>query len=82
MKQLKKLIATAVFVALTATTTQVQASGCVTDCGGYGYQECCSSPKLAPTIALGTIAVVAIVAVAVQTSRGGSSSHSGHSHAF
>ncbi len=43
--------------------------------GGCGYQESCRSPYIAPAIALGTIALVAIIAVAVQNS------HHGHGHA-
>lgn len=44
--------------------------------GGCGYQESCRSPYIAPAVALGTIALVAIIAVAVQNS---SHSH-GHAH--
>jgi hypothetical protein len=49
----------------------------LTDAGGYGYEQSRRIPSLAPAIALGTVAIVAIVAVACQNN--GHSSHS-HSH--
>jgi len=77
MKQFKKLIAAGTLLSMFAfNTASVQAYDYATDAGGYGYADSYTSPKLAPTIALGTIAVVAIIAVAVQNSRG----HSGHGH--
>lgn len=46
-----------------------------TDAGGYGYEESRRVPSLAPAIALGTIAIVAIIAVAVQNNH-----RHGHHH--
>lgn len=46
-----------------------------TDTGGCGYEENCRASYIAPAVALTTIAVVAIVAVAVQNPKGSSSSH-------
>lgn len=50
----------------------------VTDAGGYAYDESRAVTNLAPAIALGTVVVVAIIAVAVQNSHHGSSSY--HTH--
>lgn len=49
---------------------------CCVDNGGCGYDACCRSSSLAPAIALGTIALIAIVAVAVQNTSGHSHCHS------
>lgn len=38
--------------------------------GGCGYVECRRAPCITPAVALGTIALVAIIAVAVQNSQG------------
>lgn len=46
------------------------------DTGGYCYEDCRRAPCITPAIALGAVALVAIVAVAVQNSNNGS----GHSH--
>lgn len=46
-----------------------------TDAGGYGYEQSRRVPSLAPAIALGTVAIVAIVAVACQNN-----GHSSHAH--
>jgi hypothetical protein len=77
MKHTKRFIALAATAAMislschTADATEYSA-----DIGGCGYQECRETPCLTPAIALGTIALVAIVAVALQDSK---SSHS-HCH--
>jgi hypothetical protein len=78
MKMFKKLVVLATLVALVGTSAHnLSAQEYRTDCGGYGYEQCCRAPSLAPAIALGTIALVAIIAVAVQNSH--HHSH-GHSH--
>lgn len=78
MKMFKKLVALATLVALIGTSAHnLFAQECRTDCGGYGYEQCRRVPSLAPAIALGTIALVAIIAVAVQNS---SHHEHGHSH--
>lgn len=77
MKHLKRFIvlaATAAMISLSCHTAE--ADEYCANVGGYGYQECRESPCLTPAIALGTIALVAIVAVALQDSK---SSHS-HCH--
>lgn len=51
----------------------------VTDAGGYAYDESRAAVNLAPAIALGTIAIVGIIAIAVQNSHGHSSSSSSSS---
>lgn len=45
--------------------------------GGWGYTASRRLPSLAPTIALGTIALVAIIAVAMQNTK---HSHGHHGH--
>lgn len=49
------------------------------DNGGCGYNECCRSTSLAPAIALGTILLVGVIAVAVQNTSGHTHCH-GHSN--
>ncbi len=56
----------------------LRAEEVVVDNGGCGYTECCRSTSLAPAIALGTILVVAVVAVAVQNTSGHSHCHGHH----
>ncbi len=73
MKTYKKLIALATAVAMLGSTVNAQDS---TYTGGNGYQEYRTAPSLAPAIALGAIAIVAIVAVAVQNG----SNHHSHCH--
>lgn len=75
MKHLKKLIAFSCGIAMLFSQTS-EAANYSTDTGGCGYEECRQTPALTPAIALGTIALVAIVAVALQDSHG---SH-GHCH--
>lgn len=76
MKVVKKLIAVATAVAMVGLSSQsIEAQEFfASDTGGYGYSESRQAPALAPAIALGTVALVAIVAVALQDS------HGGHSH--
>jgi len=54
------------------------AAPCCVEDTGCGYDQCCTSSSLAPAITLGAIAIVAIIAVAVQDP-GGHHNH-GHSH--
>jgi hypothetical protein len=51
----------------------------VTDTGGYAYDQCRAATNLAPAIALSTVGIVAIIAIAVQNSHG-HSSHSSYSN--
>ncbi|KAF3363174.1 hypothetical protein PHSC3_000361 [Chlamydiales bacterium STE3] len=78
MKAFKRLIATATAFAMVALSSQsLQAEDYyASNTGGYGYSETRQTPALAPAIALGTVALVAIIAVALQDS---TSSHS-HGH--
>ncbi len=70
----KKIIGfLAILAVVGGSVNQLAAEECYTDTGGCGYEECCRASSLAPAIALGAIAVVAIVAVAVQNT-------SGHGH--
>lgn len=83
MKSLKRITAALTLLAMLGTNS-IQAEECCPypypdtyayDMGGCGYDECRQAPCLSPAIALGAIALVAIIAVAVQNS-----SHHGHCH--
>ena len=78
MKLTRKLIALAFLMTMLSTSSaaHLHAEECCVDNGGCGYDACCRSSSLAPAIALGTIAIVAIVAVAVQNTSGHSHCHS------
>lgn len=77
MKQLNKLVAAVTtFAMLALSCNTAEAANYSTSCGGECYEECRQSPCLTPAIALGTIALVAIVAVALQD---GGHGH-GHCH--
>lgn len=74
MTPIKKLMFLVTALAIFGTSgTGLQADEFCVDNGGCGFNACCRSSSLAPAIALGTIALIAIVAVAVQNT-------SGHSH--
>lgn len=77
MKLRNKFIALAAAIAMLASSSNglVAQEFCI-DNGGCGYDDCCRTSSLAPAIALGTIAIVAIVAVAVQNTSGHSHCHS------
>jgi hypothetical protein len=75
MKNIKKLVALATFVAMLASATNVHAVSATVNTGGYGYQEARRAPVLAPAIALATIALVTVIIIALQNQ--GNSSH-GH----
>lgn len=55
---------------------QLDAVSYVTDTGGYAYDQSRAVTNLAPAIALGTVAIVGIIAIAVQNSHDHSSSSS------
>ncbi|MBA2368743.1 MAG: hypothetical protein H0V82_06940 [Candidatus Protochlamydia sp.] len=82
MKNIKKLALFSAALAMTFTgMPQLEAVTYVTDTGGYAYDESRAATNLAPAIALGTVAIVGIIAIAVQNSNGdGSSATSNHSH--
>lgn len=67
MDKLKKLIS---LLALSAMifTNSAQSAEYYDNCGGCGYEECRRAPCIAPCVALGAIAIAAIIAVAVQNS--------------
>lgn len=92
MSLLKRAI---ILAAISATIhlpqNSIEATSYVTDTGGYAYDESRAAVNLAPAIALGTVAIVGIVAIAVQNSHEHSSSssssrsrsfssHAGHRH--
>jgi hypothetical protein len=76
MNVFKKMIVSATLVAMVgALAPNLAANEDVCDAGKSGYEQCRRIPSLTPAIALGTIAIIAIIAVAVQNS-----SHHGHVH--
>lgn len=81
MSFFKKLVALATLSALLGMSGRpVEAVSYVTDTGGYAYDESRAATNLAPAIALGTVAVVGVIALAVQNSHHhSSSSHYGYS---
>lgn len=71
---MRYLIALATAVAMMGFSPQdAEAAEYCTDNGGWGYAESRCAPSLAPAIALGTIALVAIIAVALTDSHSSSS---------
>lgn len=75
MKLIKKLVAASAVAAMLASGS-VNANQCYDTCGGCGYEECRRAPCIAPCVALGAIALAAIIAVAVQNSS------CDHSHSY
>lgn len=73
---MKKCIASAALLAMVGTASNCLADEYCVENGGCGFNDCCRASSLAPAIALGTIAVIAIVAVAVQNTSGHSHCHS------
>ena len=75
MNLAKKITSSIVLLAIACSfsATSIHAEEIVVDNGGGGYDESVRTTSLAPAIALGAIALVGIIAVAVQNT-------SGHSH--
>ncbi len=81
MSIMRKMIALMTLFAMVGMSTQkLEAVTYVTDTGGYAYDESRAATNLAPAIALATVAIVGIIAIAVQNSHGSSSSSSSSSH--
>ena len=79
MKKLKRFVAAATLLTmLGSTAVSLDAQG-YEDTGGYGYYTSSTVPSLTTEIALGTVAIVAIVAIAIRHGHSGHGSHS-HSH--
>ena len=75
MRGFKKLVSSFTLFSLLVLSSSkacAQPEYCV-DNGGCGYDDICRTSTLAPAIALGTIALVAIIALALQNT-------SGHAH--
>jgi hypothetical protein len=79
MTRIRKFVAAATLLVMAtgSMNNNLEAQDYVTDCGGYGYEESCCSPSLTPYIALGTVVIIAIVALAVRHHHG--SHHHSHS---
>lgn len=75
MKRMKTMVVFAMLMAMLGTSANnLNAQEFYrSDAGGFGYNEGVRSTSLAPAIALGTIAIIAVIAVAVQN-------RSGHGH--
>ncbi len=79
MKNIRKFSALiALFIFFGSFTQSLHGEQYCSEIAGCGYEECRSAPCVTPAIALGAIALVAIIAVALQNSEGGSCH--GHSH--
>lgn len=78
MNRFKKMIAFSIILTMVGLTAQnqLEAVTYVTDSGGYAYDESRAATNLAPAIALSTVALVGIIALAVQNSHDSSSSSS------
>lgn len=77
MSAYKKMFVLILLFAMIGLSIQkIEAITYVTDTGGYAYDEARAVTNLAPAIALGTVAIVGIIAIAVQNSHGHSSSSS------
>jgi hypothetical protein len=79
MSIFKKMISLVTLCGLLCMSTQAEALTYVTDTGGYAYDQSRAVTNLAPAIALGTVAIVGIIAIAVQNSHNHSSSSSSSS---
>lgn len=75
MPIMKKMVTLIILCALLSINVQnLEAVTYVTDTGGYAYDESRAVTNLAPAIALGTVAIVGIIAIAVQNTQDHSSS--------
>ncbi len=77
MKNINKFLVLAILLSFMGASHVVQAEEYCVDNGGCGYNDCCRTTSLAPAIALGTIVVVAVVAVLVQNTSGSAHCHTG-----
>lgn len=78
MKNLKKIATAATLLVMALTSTNgIQAQEYVSELAGCGYEESYCCPSMTPYIILGTIAVVAIIVLAVSNSH---HKHSVHNH--
>lgn len=77
MSMIKRMIVLATLLALFCKSSDsLLAVSYVTDTGGYAYDQSRAATNLAPAIALGTVAIVGIIAIAVQNTHDSSSSSS------
>lgn len=71
----RKLIAICAMTAMLFSSAPATAQEYCVDNGGCGYTDCCRTSSLAPAIALGTIALVAVVVVMLQNTSGSAHCH-------
>lgn len=76
MSLIKKYILFIALCTLCFHLPRVEGVTYVTDTGGYAYDQSRAATNLAAAVALGTVAVVGIIAIAVQNTHESSSSHS------
>ena len=76
MNKLKKIAAALILAATVTTSTSTLDAGCGPCNSGCAYDDCCQAPCISPSVALGTVALVAVVAVIVHNKK----HHHGHSH--
>lgn len=83
MSLFKKLALFAIACSLfNLSLPQLEGVTYVTDTGGYAYDEARAATNLAPAIAIGTLAVAGVIAIAVQNSHDSSSSHYSYSSSY
>ncbi|MFQ5729999.1 MAG: hypothetical protein ACE5GN_06530 [Waddliaceae bacterium] len=78
MNRFKKMIAVLTLAATLSTSAGILNADYCSDCNsGCGYDDCCRAPCISPTVALGTVAVVAAIAIIIHNKK---NSHSHHAH--
>lgn len=81
MNKIKKWVAGATLMAMAAASVNsLDAQEYYDYVEGGGYEDSYSMSDLTPYIALGTVAVIAIVILAVRHHHGGGHDSSGHGH--
>jgi hypothetical protein len=76
-KYVRSIAALSTLAALLCSTAPLRADY-VADTSGFCYEDCRRAPCIAPAIALGTVALVAIIAVAVQNTGHDDHCHTSH----
>lgn len=71
----RKFIATCALTAMVFSFSPAHTQEYCVDNGGCGYNDCCRTSSLAPAIALGTIALIAVIAVMLQNTSGSAHCH-------
>ncbi|NGX42552.1 MAG: hypothetical protein K940chlam7_00832 [Chlamydiae bacterium] len=81
MNRLKRFVALVTVAATLAGSAEIlNADYCYQNDNGCGYEDCRTAPYISPTIALGTVAVVAVIAVLVHNNKKSKNHPAAHSH--